>query len=793
MTLKHSLRLRARGIVAASVMTVGLLAVILRVGFLSLYKGDELRYKAERRQLSDSVITAGRGAIYDANMKVLAQSASTWLIYAVPSMINDDKGDNGKTAEEKIEILVANLGEILGVDEEDLRKGLSNHDSGYYKIKGQVEKEAKEKIVDFRSEYGFHEIIGIDEDTKRYYPYSSFASSVIGFVNADGQGTNGIEQEYNEVLTGVEGRRITSKNGRNETIGADYETVYEAQQGVGVVLTIDETIQYYLEEALDQAIIDHSAMNAYGIVMDVQTGAILAMSTAPGYDLNDPRTIQNPRLIEQLLEDSEENEEETEDQEEEETTESEETTDETNTDEKKNPKNIAETLTPAQQKRIKENEHYLDALFAQWRNRVISDTYEPGSVFKTFVLSAALEEGAVDENTTFTCVGGLQVADNYIKCWKAGGHGTETLAQGLMNSCNPFFITIGQRLGSEKFFKYFEAFGFTEKTGIDLPGEVSPTPGVSYHTLEKLNLPELSSSSFGQTFQVSPIQMITGICCIANGGKLMKPYVVAKTIDSEGNTISETKPTVRRQVISEKTSKQVASIMEEVVSQGTGKNAYVAGYRVAGKTGTSEKLTSDGQFIASFAGFAPADNPKIAILIAVDEPHSGEHNGSTIAAPLVGSIIEKSLVYLNVEAQYTDEELAKIQKTAPSVVGKTVSAAKNEISSAGFTVKVAGNGETVVSQMPSPNSSLPADGIVVIYTEQDSDTLTNEVPNLVGMSISQANREAVAAGFNIKIIGATYNNGEVVSYRQSIDAGTKAEAGSVITVYFKSTVNVVDG
>ncbi len=790
MSKKHSLRLRARGIIAALVMTVGVLAVILRVGYLSLFRGEELRYKAERRQLSDSVITAGRGAIYDANMKVLAQSASTWLVYAVPSMIKDDK-DGGKTAEEKIEILVANLGEILGVDEKELRKGLSNQDSGYYKVKGQVEKEAKEKVVAFRSEYDFQEVIGIDEDSKRYYPYSSFASSVIGFVNADGVGSGGVEQEYNGVLTGVEGRRITSKNGRNETIGADYETVYEAQQGVGVVLTIDETIQYYLEEALNQAIIDHNAMNAYGIVMDVQTGAILAMSTSPGYDLNDPRTISNPKLIDELLED--ETDEETDEDEEtaeEKTTEKETTAAEENEENKEN--KTAEQLTASQQKKIKENEHYLDALFAQWRNRVVSDTYEPGSVFKTYVLSAALEEGVVDENMTYTCVGGIQVADHFIKCWKTSGHGHETLAQGLMNSCNPFFITIGQKMGAETFYKYFEAFGFTEKTGIDLPGEVSPKAGVTYHTLEGLNLPELSSSSFGQTFQISPIQMITGISCIANGGKLMKPYVVAKTVDNEGNTISETKPVVRRQVISEKTSKQVASIMEEVVSHGTGKNAYVPGYRVAGKTGTSEKLTNDGKYIASFSGFAPADNPKIAVLVAIDEPE-GEHGGGAIAAPIVGSIFEKTLVYLNVEPQYTDEELSKITKTAPSVVGKTVSAAQNEISSAGFTVKVIGNGDTVLSQMPSPNSSLPADGVVVVYTEQDAQAVTAQVPSLTGMTISQANRAAVNAGFNIKIIGATYNNGEVVSYRQSLEEGTQAEIGSVITVYFKSSVNVVDG
>ena len=491
-------------------------------------------------------------------------------------------------------------------------------------------------------------------------------------------------------------------------------------------------------------------------------------------------------MLEQVEEEEKgEDEEETEEPE----TEAAEETTEAENEKNKNEKKV---LTPKQEKKIRENENYLNALFAQWRNRVISDTYEPGSVFKTYVLSAALEEGVVDENTTYTCGGGIQVADHYIKCWNTAGHGHETLAQGLMNSCNPFFITIGQKMGKDIFYKYFEAFGFTEKTGIDLPGEVSPKAGVTYHTLEALNLPELSSSSFGQTFQISPIQMITGISCIANGGKLMRPYVVAKTIDSDGNTISETKPVVRRQVISEKTSKQVASIMEEVVSHGTGKNAYVAGYRVAGKTGTSEKLTNDGKYIASFAGFAPADNPKIAVLVAIDEPE-GEHGGGAIAAPVVGSIFEKTLVYLNVEAQYTDEELAKITKTAPSVVGKTVSSAKNEVSSAGFSIKVVGDGETVVSQMPAPNSSLPADGVIVVYTEQDAASVTAEVPNLSGMTISQVNRSAVDSGFNIKIIGATYNNGEVVSYRQSVEPGTKAEIGTVITVYFKSNVNVVDG
>lgn len=724
-------------------MSAALLVGVVRVGFLAIYRGDELRLKAEQRQLSDSTITAERGTIYDSNMKVLAQSASAWLVYLNPSKITDD---DKSTAKEKKEILATNLSEILGVDEEKVRSACEKSESGYVKIAGQVEKDAKEKVVKLRSENKLTEIIGINEDTKRYYPYNNFAASVIGFLNSDGEGAEGIEHQYNDVLTGTAGRKVTAQNARSETLSTDYETVYDAKQGTSLVLTIDETIQYYLEEALNQAVIDTKASNAYGIVMDVETGAILAMSTMPDYNLNEPRKISNQLLAEQI-----------------------------------------EAATAKG-----DNSAYTNGLFSQWRNRVISDTYEPGSVFKTFVLSAGLEEGVVNANTTYTCVGGIQVANNYIKCWKRGGHGTETLAQGLMNSCNPFFITIGQRMGSELYFKYFEAFGFTEPTGIDLPGEATPKANITYYTLDKLGKAELSSCSFGQTFQISPIQMITGIACIANGGKLMTPYLIAKTVDSEGNTISETQPKQRRQVISEKTSKQVASIMEQVVSKGTGKNAYVAGYRVAGKTGTSEKLNSNGQYIASFSGFAPADDPKIAVLVAIDEPQ-GEHGGGAIAAPIVGDIFEKALVYLNVEARYTDEELAKITKTAPSLVGKTVAAAQSEVKKAGFTTKIVGSGNTVVSQTPAAKQSLPADGVIVIYTEQNEAAVTAKIPKLTGLSISGANRAAVNAGFNIKIIGATYSNSEVSSYRQSVVEGTEAEIGSVITVYFKSSVNVTDG
>ena len=527
-------------------------------------------------------------------------------------------------------------------------------------------------------------------------------------------------------------------------MSSDYETTYDAKPGESLVLTIDEVIQYYLEQGLEQALVDTGAKYAYGIVMDTDTGAILGMTSKPDFDLNNPRKISNAALSETIAA-------------------------------------ITDDTQRAQET--------TNALYAQWRNRTISDTYEPGSVFKTVVVSAALEEGVVDLNTTYTCTGGIQVADNYQRCWKPGGHGHETLTQGLMNSCNPFFITIGQALGEERFYKYFEAFGFTEKTGIDLPAEAKPVAGKTYHALESMGISELSSSSFGQTFQVSPIQMITAVNTIANGGKLMQPYVVDSKLDSDGNVVYKTTPTVKRQVISEKTASTVADMMEQVVSIGTGKNAYVAGYHVAGKTGTSEKIGIEGAYIASFAGFAPADNPEISILIAIDEP-TGEHGGGAVAAPIAGMLLEKIMTYLNVEPQYEDDELSNISSVAPSLVGKSVGDAK--VSAAKFTVKVVGSGTKVISQTPAAGQQMRTGGVIVVYTEENAAKQTATVPNLCNMSMSQANSAAVNAGFNIRLSGTT-NSGEVLSYKQSVNAGEEAEIGSVITVYFKSNVDVQDG
>ena len=738
MQTRPSKRMATRAALAMAGLSLAFLYGIGALIYAGLINGEENRLKAERNQLSDTQIAAERGTIYDSNMNVLAKSASAWLVYINPSQIKDDT---------QKELVVNGLSRILGVDADSVRTKAEKTKTGYQKIAGEVEtdvKEALEAYIDEHSDNKLSTIIGIDPDTKRYYPYSSFASTIIGFTNSDDQGVGGIEMQYDDDLTGVSGRIITAKNAQQGSMSSDYETTYDAKPGESLVLTIDEVIQYYLEQGLEQALVDTGAKYAYGIVMDTDTGAILGMTSKPDFDLNNPRKISNAALSETIAA-------------------------------------ITDDTQRAQET--------TNALYAQWRNRTISDTYEPGSVFKTVVVSAALEEGVVDLNTTYTCTGGIQVADNYQRCWKPGGHGHETLTQGLMNSCNPFFITIGQALGEERFYKYFEAFGFIEKTGIDLPAEAKPVAGKTYHALESMGISELSSSSFGQTFQVSPIQMITAVNTIANGGKLMQPYVVDSKLDSDGNVVYKTTPTVKRQVISEKTASTVADMMEQVVSIGTGKNAYVAGYHVAGKTGTSEKIGIEGAYIASFAGFAPADNPEISILIAIDEP-TGEHGGGAVAAPIAGMLLEKIMTYLNVEPQYEDDELSNISSVAPSLVGKSVGDAK--VSAAKFTVKVVGSGTKVISQTPAAGQQMRTGVVMVVYTEENAAKQTATVPNLCNMSMSQANSAAVNAGFNIRLSGTT-NSGEVLSYKQSVNAGEEAEIGSVITVYFKSNVDVQDG
>lgn len=734
-------KLKNRAAVAVAVLLILFFGTdILRLAYFQIFNSDEYRVLAEAGQLSDTEIPADRGVIYDSNMEVLAESASAWLVYVNPSKIEED---------EQRTLISKGLAKILDDDSlkwKDIYGKIGNKKYGYVKIKGKIEYETKTKIQEFINENDLYAIVCIDPDVKRYYPHGNFASTVIGMTNIDSDGRVGIELKYNDVLTGVPGRIITARDGHSDLMSTNYETKFDAEQGTSLVLSIDKTIQYYLEKGLSQAVVDNDATSAYGIVMDVNTGAVLAMATMPDYDLNNPAVITDKAVLKELS-------------------------------------------------KIKDKEKYAQAynekVYLMWRNKAVSDTYEPGSVFKIFTAAAGLEEGVVTPDTTYNCTGAIRVADNTIHCHRREGHGVQTVTQGLVNSCNPFYITIGQKLGTEKFYKYFEAFGFTEDSGIDLPAEATPVGGVTYHKKEDMGISQLSSSAFGQTFQVSAIQMITAVSAIANGGKLMEPYVVAKQIDQEGNTVYENTPTVKRQVVSESTANTVLGMMEKVVDGGTGRNAYIPGYRVAGKTGTSEKLTVDGEYIASFVGCAPADDPQIAVLIIIDEPQVYNHGGGAIAAPVAGVVIEQTLKYMNVEPVYSDEELAKLNATTPDVNGMSIAAAKESLSKQNFSARVVGDGDKVVSQYPAKGQSIPVEGVVVLYTQTGNVETTSTVPDLTGLSISEANKRAVNSGYNIKISGASYDS-EVVSYRQSVEKGTKAELGSTITVYFKATSGVQD-
>lgn len=732
----------------AIIIILGFGATIFGMGYSQLYKGDFFKTKAETQQLSDTAITAQRGIIYDANMSVLAQSASAWKI----SLNATAFAEIPAKAQEQVYSALINT---LGVTREYLENKASYKQYNSVSIKTKVEKEAKDKLEAFvkgtfidknNNEQSFGSVVMIDEDVKRYYPYSTLASQILGFTGTDNNGLSGLESYYNSTLTGVDGRVISARSNSSVAQDIEYKSVYEAKQGTSLVLTVDETIQRYLENALSSCYETSKANSCTGIVMDVKTGAILAMSTKGDFDPNDPYTINDKRTIESI-----------------------------------------NKITDTKEKEKAEEE----AMYSQWRNRAISDTYEPGSVFKLITMAAGLEENVVKYDEKFTCTGSVNVADRIYSCHNTAGHGTQTLTEGLMNSCNPYFITIGQRLGVDTFYKYFEAFGFTEETGIDLPGEASPKAGVTYFKKDTMTKVNLASSSFGQSFQITPIQMITAVNAIANDGKLMQPYIVSKTLDSDGNVISQNQPIEKRQVVSESTSEKIMASMEQVALNGTARNAYVAGYRVGGKTGTSDKLNNVGQVVASFVGVAPTNDPRITVLIVVDEPE-GATGGGAVAAPVAGEVIENTLTYLNVERQYNDSEKALLDVQVPSVTGDSVSEAKLSLEEDKFSVQIVGEGDKVLSQMPASGQYIPQGGVIVLYTEKQKKKLKTVVPDFTGMTITEANYAAVNAGINIKVSGNSLSEESMTAYRQSSLKGSEVESGSTVTVYFRTTSGVSD-
>lgn len=796
--------MRRRTVLAFAALVLFMLAIIVNLGRIQIAENEYYSGLAKKNQMQDTEIPAERGVIYDAKKTILAESANVWLVYINPRSIAAEDTYTDPETDQPASIgfreeLCRQLAEITGVPYEEILEKAEKSSYSDLTIKRQIELEERDKIAELMSStyegskqvqtkdgivkkdvtVAFKKGVGLKADVKRYYPYSTLAANVLGFVQFRDEaynGRSGLESYYNDVLSGTPGRIISALDGRSGTLDDEYETIFEPQQGHSLVLTLDEVIQRYLENSLRQAYIDAKAKGAYGAIMNSKTGAILAMACIESYDLNDPQHLDDETYAYIQAEGEKADTEELDDS-------------QRKSILKDFPDDV-EAQAAARRRAIQSK-----LLLEKWRVPIVTDIYYPGSVFKPLLAAAAIEEGAVSlDDFSYTCGGEIMIAGETFHCHKEGGHGTQTLKQGLMNSCNPFFITVGQRLGSEKYYEYFEAYGFAEKTGIDLPEETRPRPGVNYYTQDHLGKVELASCSFGQSFQITPIQMLNAINCIASGGYLMTPYLVAQELDENGNVVAETEPTVKRQVFSRETAATVADMMEAVVMSGTGKNAYVPGYRMAGKTGTSQKYNNSADkknYIASFACFAPADDPEISMIIIIDEP-VGQINGGQICTPVAAQVAEKTLEYLGVERQYNDDELAHLDENTPNLVNRTLDDAKALLDARGFTAKVVGEGNTVVSQMPAYNQTVPKGGVVVLYTEEDAERLTVTVPELSEMTLSQANKYALAAGLNIRISGNSLEQSELVSYSQSIEAGAEVEYGTVITVYFKSNTGVDD-
>lgn len=727
-----------RILIMAVVIIFLMTTTVARVFYLTIVRGEELSEKAETQQLKDTEITAMRGTIYDSNGNVLAQSASVWNVFIDPLNIKDKQRD----------LIVDEFANLFGYDADEKKEfyDRTTHQNHYELVEKKVENNIKEKLSKFVSKNELGGCIGTEQTTKRYYPYGTLASSVIGFTGSDDQGLSGIEAYYDEQLTGTNGRIITAKDAKSNNIANDYETSIAATDGDSIVLTINQTIQYYLEKGLRETMNEYQAKGAYGVVMNCNTGAVLAMSSLPDYDCNEPYKLtysKDKKAIKKLSD--------------------------------KTAKQEAESA----------------AVQNQWRNFTVSDTYVPGSVFKTFVASAALEENVVNLNTTYNCTGSIQVDKYKMKCHYHPGHGTQTLTQGLENSCNPFFITIGQKLGVHNYFKYFDAFGFTQKTNIDLPGEASP----QYYKEDQYGIVELSSASFGQTNSLTPIQVCTGLCAIANGGKLLQPYLVSSIADANGKTVKKTQTKEIRQVISADTSEKVRKMMKSVVDNGTGKNGYVAGYSVGGKTGTSTKLgeSKNGEgdkYIVSFGAIAPSDDPEIAMLIIVDEPNQ-DLGGGALCAPIAAQVTQEAMNVLGIEPKYNDSEMKDLSKQTPNVVGKSLDEAKKTLEENNLNYVVVGDDSTVTRQCPSGADTIPNGGTVYLYTD-DSEKQTVNVPNFSGLTVNEAKDLASSSNLNIQIAGNSMSSGTVVAYRQSEETQAKVEKGTVVTVTFKNTQSVLD-
>lgn len=743
-----------RALCLMALFGVLLFALLLaRLFQLQILEHERYETLALEQQLRDAPTAIRRGAIYDTKLRPLAISASVDNVYLSPAEI--------EAYGEDPELIASGLAEILGLSYNELLEKCGRTGSWYVTVARKVEREQADAVRAFKNENKLRGV-RLETDTKRYYPNSTLACHLIGFVGTDNTGLEGIEAQYDSLLSGTAGRsrRLTNAYG-TELLFEKLEDFEAGTDGCDVVTTIDASIQYFIEKHLKQAVADYDIQNGAGaIAMDVKTGAVLAMVSLDGYDLNHFLDVSAEA---QALIDAAPTEEE------------------------------KQAIRGAAQSR-------------QWRNKALSDTYEPGSTFKIITLAMALEEGVVNEQSSFFCSGSVSVKGrgSPIRCWKDGGHGSQNLTQAVQHSCNAAFVNIGQRIGAERFYDYCEAFGFlnktgdpdenlTARTGIDLAGESGSIWWSENTFCSPKNLSQLAAASFGQTFTITPLQLITAVSACVNGGCLMQPYVVRQVLNPDGSVAYEREPTLRRQVISAETSAKVRAILEQVVGdpkEGTGRNAAVAGYRIGGKTGTSEKVSLEAQtgvkqYIVSFIGVAPADDPQIAVLVFLDTPSnaSGVYiSGGQMAAPVVGNMMADILPYLGVEPSVSEEEAARMDVPTPVLTGLPVYEAAKRVQDAGLRYRSIGSGDTVTDQLPAAGQSIARGTEIILYLGAKPSEELEVLPDLSGLSYEEARDTLSYYGLYLRTLSPIGESGEQRVGAQSMQAGTQLAHGSVVTV-----------
>lgn len=788
---RAKLTIQRRTLVLMLLFGVGTFAALFaRLYDLTITQHEDLQRRATEQQTQSSTISASRGSIYDRNGTILAISATADTVFLDPRAIQTRAAEldlahakaltdglaEGETmpltGEEYRQRIAERLSELLDLDPDDILAMMEKTYSQYEILKKRVDRDVGDAVRSFITEENIQGV-HLQSDAKRYYPYSTLAAQVIGFLNSDNQGAYGLEALYEEELEGKTGLVVTARDGNGSEMLFQYEQLYDAQDGYSLETTIDSTIQYYLERGMEDMVSRFGAENgAAGVVLDPNSGAILAIASLPTYDVNEPREIYDEKLRSELAEidgavteslASETGEE------------------------------SAETSGGASQEH---SEAYYEKLGElqklQWRSKAVNDTYEPGSTYKVLTLSMALEEGTADLNSTYYCSGSVKVSDYNIKCSNTNGHGSQTLTEAAGNSCNPAFISIAQSVGTERFYQYMKDFGLMSATGVDLQGE-----GVGVFAAEDdFTVLDLSTYAFGQNFTVTPIQLIAAQAACINGGYLYTPYVVEKVLDADGNVVSQHDATPVRQVISEETSETVRGILEYVVSDGTGRNGQVTGYRIGGKTGTADKRGTN-DVVVSFLCFAPADDPQVIMLITMDTPsrNTGVYvSGGNMVAPTASSIMADILPHLGLAPSYTEEDASSAEGAVPYVSDGTMTldAAAARLSEYGFDAyRTVGDGEFVTDQTPAGGAIVPASAEIILYMGEEKPDGLCTVPDVTGLSPSEANASLVRAGLIMKATGATGGSGvRVIS--QSHAAGEEVSAGTVVTVQMGQTGSTAD-